>query len=96
MAFAGAGMSLRHKRLSKKMWALTRFLAFQRDGFRCVRCGLAGKLEGHHKVALNQGGLAYDPANVETLCRNHHLELSIFPPRREWARHIASFKEINQ
>ena len=89
-------MSLHHKRLKKKMWAHCRFLAFTRDKFRCVRCGLAGKLEGHHKVALNRGGSAYDPANVETLCRNCHCEHSVFGPRLEWRRHIESFKEINQ
>ena len=81
-------MSRLHKRLNKRNWALTRFIAFERDNFRCVRCSKAGKLEGHHKVGLDNGGSPYDPANVETLCRNCHLELSIFPPRREWARHI--------
>ena len=81
-------MSHHHERLNKKLWARTRFLAFHRDGYRCVRCGLAGKLEGHHRTSLNLGGAAYDPANVETLCRDCHLEQSIFPPRREWARHI--------
>ena len=86
-------MSRQHKRLNKRMWALTRFIAFERDGFRCVRCvaegrGGAGKLEGHHKVGLDNGGSPYDPGNVETLCREHHISQSIFPPRREWARHI--------
>ena len=62
-------MSRNHKRLDKRLWALTRFLAFERDNFRCVKCGKAGKLEGHHKVALDHGGAAYDPANVSTLCK---------------------------
>ena len=81
-------MSLRHKRLNKRLWAHTRFLAFARDNFRCLNCGRAGKLHGHHKVPLFLGGAAYDPKNVQTLCRNCHIELSIFGPRREWARHI--------
>ena len=82
-------MSMNHKRLNKRMWALTRFIAFERDNFRCVKCGKAGKLEGHHKVGLSEAPLAaYDPANVETLCKNCHLELSVFAPRLEWARYL--------
>ena len=89
-------MSLQHTRLNKKAWARTRFLAFHRDGFRCVKCGLAGRLEGHHKQSLHRGGAPYDPDNVTTLCRACHLEHSVFPPRLEWRRYLASFQEINQ
>ena len=81
-------MSRHHAKLNTKAWMHCRFLAFTRDNFRCVRCSRSGKLEGHHRVGLDKGGSPYDPANVETLCRNCHLEQSIFPPRREWARHI--------
>ena len=82
-------MSRNHRRLNKRNWALTRFLAFKRANFRCEKCGKAGKLEGHHKVALSEAPLAaYDPDNVETLCKNCHLETSVFAPRLEWARHI--------
>ena len=81
-------MSRLHKRLNKRNWALTRFIAFERDHFRCVRCSKAGKLEGHHKVGLDNGGSPYDPANVETLCRDCHILQSISPMRREWARYL--------
>ena len=90
-------MSLHHTRLNKKMWARTRFIAFHRDGFRCVKCGLAGKLEGHHKQSLHRGGPEYDPANVETLCRNCHVEIAIPTERLEWRRYLKTkFQEINQ
>ena len=90
-------MSLHHRRLNKKMWARTRFLAFTRDKFRCVKCGLAGKLEGHHKQKLSCGGSEYDPANVETLCKNCHIECSVSPARLEWKRYLKTkFQEINQ
>ena len=91
-------MSRNHKRLNKKMWARTRFIAFDRDGFRCVKCGRAGKLEGHHKVGLNKAPLAaYDPDNVETLCKNCHLERARSPSRREWVTHIhQAYKELHQ
>ena len=93
-------MSMNHKRLNKRMLALTRFIAFERDGFRCVRCvaegrGGAGKLEGHHKVGLDNGGSPYDPANVETLCRDCHILQSISPMRREWARYLKhTYKQL--
>ena len=81
-------MSQHHRRLKKKLWAHTRFLAFNRANFRCEKCGKAGKLEAHHKVALDSGGSPYDPANVETLCRDCHILQSISPMRREWARYL--------
>ena len=91
-------MSRNHRRLNKKLWAHCRFLAFTRDKFRCVRCGRAGKLEGHHKVSLSEAPLAaYDPANVTTYCRDCHIELSLFPQRREWVTHIhRAYKELHQ
>ena len=81
-------MSRNHRALNKRMWAHTRFLAFTRDKFRCVRCSRSGRLEGHHKVSLNDGGAAHEPDNVETLCRNCHILQSISPMRREWARYL--------
>ena len=82
-------MSQHHAKLNTKAWMHCRFLAFTRDNFRCVRCSRAGKLEGHHKLGLSEAPLAaYDPANVETLCQNCHLENSVFAPRREWARYL--------
>ena len=83
-------MSRNHRALNKRMWAHTRFLAFTRANFRCEKCGKAGKLEGHHKVALalDKGGSPYDPATVETLCRDCHILQSISPMRREWARYL--------
>ena len=81
-------MSRNHRGLNKKLWAHCRFLAFTRANFRCEKCGRAGKLEGHHKVALDDGGSPYDPDNVETLCREHHILQSISPMRREWARYL--------
>ena len=56
-----------------RRWARVKRVVFERDGWRCVRCGGPGRLEGHHIVALRAGGAAYDPANVETLCRDCHI-----------------------
>ena len=88
-------MSQHHKKLNKRMWAHCRFLAFTRDNFRCVKCSRSGRLEGHHKVSLNDGGSPYDPANVLTLCREHHIETALDPMRREWARYLKhTYKQL--
>ena len=92
-------MSAYHRRLNPARWQHARRAALERDGYRCVVCveqglGGAGKLEVHHVTALHKGGSAYELANLAVLCVACHVSLSVFPPRLEWRRHIASFKEI--
>ena len=94
-------MSLRHKGLNQRLWQHARRAALARDGYRCVECvdqglGGAGKLEVHHITPLYKGGLPFALDNLASLCRNHHVEKTVFGPRAEWRRHIARFKEINQ
>ena len=48
--------------------------AFERDGWRCRECGHPGRLEAHHIRPLFKGGASYDLANVETLCRECHID----------------------
>ena len=96
MALGRAGMSAYHRRLNPARWQHARRAALERDGYRCTKCALAGKLEVHHVTALHKGGSAYELANLATLCRDHHIEHSVFPPRLEWRRHIASFQGSNQ
>ena len=76
-----------------RRWARVKRQVFERDGWRCVRCGGPGRLEGHHIVALHAGGAAYDPANVETLCRDchiaHHRPDDMTPGRAEWLAFVS-------
>jgi 5-methylcytosine-specific restriction protein A len=59
---------------SSKQWERARFLAKRRDGFRCVQCGSRDKLEVHHvKRVKDAPELAFDLANLRTLCRACHL-----------------------
>ena len=54
-------------------WERVRRAAKERDGWRCVKCGLAGpKLEVHHLVELHKGGAPYDLLNVATYCYRCH------------------------
>ena len=72
---AGRG-SRHHAKLSSKRWQWTRLQVFARDGWRCVRCGRAGRLECDHVVPLRKGGDPFDPANLQTLCRGCHIDKS--------------------
>ena len=74
--------------LDRKRWALLRLRVFTRDGWRCRRCGRAGRLEVDHIIPLHRGGDPYDPANLQTLCRGCHVEKTAgentrFDPERD-------------
>ena len=59
-------MSKRHHTAE---WARQARRCKDRDGWRCVRCGLPGRLEAHHIDP--DGGDELD--NLETLCRDCHV-----------------------
>ena len=59
--------------LSCKRWRAVRARVLDRDGWRCVQCGKAGRLEVDHVVPVGKGGSAWDEANLQTLCRAHHF-----------------------
>ena len=63
-----------HAALNRHRWADARRAAFERDDWRCVDCGRAGRLEAHHVTPLQKGGAPYDLENLETLCRPCHIE----------------------
>ena len=91
-------MSRHHDKLDPRRWARVRRQAFDRDGWRCTRCGLAGRLEGHHVQALELGGDPYDPAGIATLCRGCHIELhqaeaDDTPGRAEWRAFVKAMAE---
>ena len=68
-------MSAWHLRRDRRRWEATRQAVFRRDGWRCVCCGRAGRLECDHVVPLTDDPTqdAYDPANCQTLARACHL-----------------------
>ena len=66
-------MSRHHARLHPRRWAAVRRLVFRRDGYRCRRCGKAGRLEAHHVKRLEDGGDPYDLDNIESRCRDCHI-----------------------
>ena len=44
-----------------------------RDGYRCVICGGADRVQADHIVGLARGGRD-TPENGQTLCHKHHRE----------------------
>ena len=66
-------MAKAHLKLNSRMWAATRRRAFERDGYRCTRCGRPGALEADHVIPLEKGGAEYDLSNIATLCRRCHF-----------------------
>ena len=78
-------MSHHHTRLPARRWARARREVFRRDGWRCVICGRAGRLECDHKVPLevDPGQDPYDPNGLQTLCRSCHIRKTSHENRRE-------------
>ena len=73
-----------HRRLPWRQWGRLRRRALDRDDWRCVRCESPLDLEVHHVIPLDQGGPALDLGNVETLCRDCHIDAHMDPERRAW------------
>ena len=63
------------KKLYKtRRWKLLRLRVFERDGWRCVKCGKAGRLECDHIRPLAESGDPWDMSNLRTLCRGCHID----------------------
>ena len=75
-------MSRHHAHLHAARWAATRRVIFRRDGWRCRKCGRAGRLECDHVTPLRDGGDPWDMANLQCLCRGCHIAKT----RREGGR----------
>ena len=86
--------SRHHARLNKRKWAAFRKAVFERDGWRCVVCSGAGRLEAHHIKPLADGGEPYDMKNSATYCRDCHIASHRPPPRPGVAAWSALLREL--
>lgn len=76
-------------------WRRIRNAVCERDGWRCLWCGKAGRLEVDHIVPRSQGGTD-DPANLRTLCRKCHGKRHakvLTPGEDAWRRLVYSLVE---
>ena len=78
-------MSRHHTHLNARRWAAVRKVVFRRDGWRCVMCGRAGRLECDHTTSLERepGQDPYDMNGLQSLCRRCHVEKTARENRRE-------------
>ena len=59
----------------RRAWERLRRRKLDAVGWRCERCGRAGKLEVHHRVSLKDGGAALpELTGLEVLCRECHWD----------------------
>lgn len=65
-----------------RRWAAARRAVLDRDGWRCTRCGRAGRLEVDHIQPLASGGAPFALSNLRTLCRGCHIVTTAAGNRR--------------
>ena len=89
-------MSRHHAHLNARRWDAVRRAVFERDGWRCVQCGKAGRLEVDHVVPLKRGGDPWALNNLQTLCRACHIAKTrsenfrpMTPAEAAWRRMVA-------
>ena len=85
-------VSRHHARI--RGWPRIRQAILERDGFRCRRCGRAGRLEVHHIKRLADGGSHNGPHNLETLCSTCHVDLHRRPRTARQAAWDDYVKEV--
>jgi 5-methylcytosine-specific restriction protein A len=90
-----------------KRWQSVRFLAKRRDGFRCVKCGVSGRIEVDHIQPIKDAPeLAYELTNLQSLCVPCHSKKTIAevglspltPERQQWrdlVRHAPLTPNLN-
>ena len=69
-------MSRHHAHHNWRRWAAVRRAVFERDGWRCVECGRAGRLECDLVTSMQRepGQDPYDVNGLQTLCKACHVE----------------------
>ena len=84
-------------RTSKRAWRRLRLEILERDGYRCRKCGKAGRLEVDHIKPLRRGGDEYSPGNLQAICRGCHIEKTrteqtTHRPDPRWQLMVAEYK----
>ncbi len=89
-------MSNHHTRLNARRWAAVRRVVFKRDGYRCVICKRAGRLEADHVTPLQREPAqdVYDPNGLQTLCRSCHIEKTRKENRRALTPAEIAWREL--
>ena len=89
-------MSRHHTHLNAHRWAAIRRQVFERDGWRCVMCGRAARLECDHIEPMQHepGQDPYGINGLQALCRVCHIEKTAAENRRELTPAEAAWREL--
>ena len=87
-----------HKHLDGRRWQAVRKVVFRRDNQRCQVCGKPG-FEVDHVKPMHQGGDPWALDNLQTICRQCHIEKTrkenrkkpLSPERQEWRSWLENF-----
>ena len=92
----GYSLSRHHASISAHLWTAVRRTVFERDGYRCVMCGRAGRLECDHVTPLQRepGQDPFDPNGLQTLCRRCHIDKTRGENRREPTPAEAAWRKL--
>lgn len=88
-------MSRHHVKLNAGRWARVRRRVLDAGRWRCAECGRYGN-EVDHVKPLHRGGDAWDAANLQVLCKRHHIEKTRSENRREPTPAEARWRELVQ
>ena len=72
--------------IRSRQWKRLRLKVFERDKYRCVRCGKAGRLECDHIKSMKWGGDPWDMENLQALCRGCHIAKTQQENRENWLK----------
>ena len=73
-----------------RVWNALRRKVIRLAGWKCSRCGKAGRLEVHHIVPIAKGGARFALKNLEVICRRCHFDehKSSNADRLQWCEFI--------
>ena len=86
---------------NRRQWAKVRLLVLDRDGWACVKCGKAGRLEVDHRAPLDVAPeRMYDLTNLQALCRGCHFAKTgserrgreVDPEVAKWQRYLTEHR----
>jgi len=90
---------LGRKVYNRQRWRRVRLEVLSRDGYRCTRCGRAGRLTVHHldPVAVSEGKAdPFDPSRLRSLCAGCHIILHLprqAPDLKAWRKRMERLSE---
>ena len=59
--------------VNRNRWRRLRRKMLDKAGWRCKKCGKAGRMEMDHVIPISQGGAHWDEKNLQVLCRDCHF-----------------------